>query len=91
MVAGMNPASEIQEVEIRHSCQRLVGRMSISLSESAGVAQRRDLEGMVRRVDASRQLKHAILSLKDRIARRAAGRPTLACDDNTVELVYKAS
>jgi hypothetical protein len=80
-----------QETELKHSCDRLLGGISIRLGESASEQQRLDLESLNRRADASRQLQHMIVSLKDRIARRTARISAMACGENSVELAYKAS
>jgi hypothetical protein len=66
----------------------LMGGLSINLSASAAEAQRRDLEGMGRRADASRELRNTLIILKDRIAQRAAAAASVLPDsDNVVELV----
>jgi hypothetical protein len=90
-VATLPADPERRQAETGHGCDRALDGISIGLFESANETQRRELEAMGRRMDAAHQLERTVTSLKDRVARRIALRPTLACTDDTVELAYKAS
>jgi hypothetical protein len=81
---------QIHQAAIREDRHCPIGSMSSALSESAGATHRVELEDVSRRIDASRQLKDTIVSLKDRLARRMMMRAPLAFAED-IELSYKAS
>lgn len=89
ITARVQPARPMKRMGIRAGYDCLLSRISSGICDKATEFHRLDLERLSRRAEVECQLQEMLTDLKDKIARKAAGRTRPACVD--VEMYHKAS